>query len=370
MSRNSLLFSPLGLGSLQLPNRVIVSPMCQYSSEDGFASDWHLVHLGAFAKSGAGLVFTEAAAVLPEGRISPQDLGLWKDEHIAELKRITGFIHSQGSYAGIQLAHSGRKGSTLRPWEGDGEVKPAEGGWQVAAPSAIPFSSSYPRPVELEHSGIGAITDAFVAAAERAAAANFDVIEIHSAHGYLLHEFLSPLSNKRTDQYGGPLENRIRMLIEVVDAVRGVWPAPKPLFVRISATDWVPGGWDLPQSIELAKHLKHHGVTLIDVSSGGNIADAKIPVGPGYQTPFAEAIRREAGIATGTVGMITNAEQAEHVLRTQQADAVLLAREFLRDPFWTLHAAQELGQSISWPVQYTRGAKGEVAVRQPVEADE
>lgn len=366
MAFNTVLFSPLQVGSLALPNRVMVSPMCQYSSQDGFANDWHLVHLGAFAKGGAGLVFTEAAAVLPEGRISVQDLGLWKQEQVTELRRITNFIHSQGVYAGIQLAHAGRKASTLRPWDGDGELSAAKGGWQTVAPSAIPFADHYPRPVELDAQGIAKVREAFTAAAARALEAGFDVMEIHAAHGYLLHQFLSPLSNRRTDAYGGAFANRARLLLEVVDAVRGVWPAPRPLFVRISATDWADGGWDLPQSIQLSRLLREHGVDLIDVSSGGMVPNAAIPVGPGYQVSFAETIRREADIATGAVGMITSAEQAEQLLRTGQADAVLLAREHLRDPFWTLNAAQTLHQTVSWPAQYLRAATGRVEARQPV----
>jgi 2,4-dienoyl-CoA reductase-like NADH-dependent reductase (Old Yellow Enzyme family) len=332
--------------------------MCQYSSEDGFSNDWHLVNLGSRAVGGAGLIFTEAAAVLPEGRISPQDLGLWKDEHIAGLRRIVDFLHQQGSLAGIQLAHSGRKGSTARPWAPkQGYVTPAEGGWEnVMAPSALRFSDNYPLPIALDPGGIQAIARAFVRATERALEAGFDLVEVHSAHGYLLHEFLSPLSNQRTDEYGGSFENRIRLLVEVVDAVRAVLPAEFPLLVRISATDWAEGGWDVDQSVALAKVLKKHKVDLIDISSGGLTTRQVMQLGPGYQTAFAERIRREAEIPTGAVGMITEAAQAEHILRTGQADIVLIAREFLRQPYWALDAAEELGDAISWPAQYLRSA--------------
>jgi 2,4-dienoyl-CoA reductase-like NADH-dependent reductase (Old Yellow Enzyme family) len=342
--------------------------MCQYSSEDGFATDWHLVHLGSRAVGGAGLVFTEATAVSPEGRISPQDLGLWKDEHIDMLRRIVGFVHSQGSYAGIQLAHAGRKASTKRPWDGEGVLKAEDGGWtNVYAPSAIPFASNYPQPIAMTKDDIQRTTACFATSAQRAMQAGFDLIEIHSAHGYLLHEFLSALSNHRTDEYGGPLENRIRMLVEVVDAVRTVWR--KTLFVRISATDWAEGGWDADQSVALTKVLAGHGVDLMDVSSGGLAPNVKIPVGPGYQTPFAEKIRKETGVPTGAVGMITDAVQADHVVRTGQADLVLLAREFLREPYWAIHAAGELGKKGTWPVQYIRAASAGADVRVAVEYD-
>lgn len=351
------LFSPIEIGSLTLPNRVVVSPMCEYSSEDGFANDWHLVHLGSRAVGGAGLIFTEAAAVLPEGRISPQDLGIWKDGHVEFLARITAFLHGQGARAGIQLAHAGRKASTYRPWEGEGVVAPAASGWtEVVAPSAVPFAPNYPQPEELDRSGIARICEVFREAAQRAERAGFDVIEIHSAHGYLLHEFLSPLSNQRSDEYGGSFENRVRLLLEVVGGVRRVWRRERPLFVRISATDWTEGGWDLQQSARLARLLKEQGVDLIDVSSGGNVAGAQIPVGPGYQTQFAEAIRAQAAILTGAVGMITDPAQAAHIVRTGQADLVFIAREFLRDPYWPLHAAAALGEAASWPVQYLRAA--------------
>jgi 2,4-dienoyl-CoA reductase-like NADH-dependent reductase (Old Yellow Enzyme family) len=362
------LFSPITIGSVTLPNRIVVSPMCEYSCTDGFANDWHLVHLGSRAVGGAGLIFTEATAVTTEGRISPQDLGLWKDEHIEPLARITSFLHSQGSYAGIQLAHAGRKASTSTPWMGEGVVAPDAGGWsEVFAPSAIKFSPTYPQPHELDRAGIARLTGAFRAAAVRADRAGFDVIEIHSAHGYLLHEFLSPISNQRSDEYGGSFENRTRLLLEVADSVRAVWPRERPLFVRISCTDYVDKGWDLEQSVRLAGLLKEHGVDLIDASSGGNVATAQIPVGPGYQTQFAEAIRKQTGILTGAVGMITDPAQAGHILRTGQADLVIIAREFLRDPYWTAHAAAALGETASWPSQYLRAAPRGSTPRKPVE---
>jgi 2,4-dienoyl-CoA reductase-like NADH-dependent reductase (Old Yellow Enzyme family) len=351
------LFSPLQLRGVTLPNRIAVSPMCQYSCEEGFATDWHLVHLGSRAVGGAGLVIVEATAVSAEGRISPQDHGIWLDAHIPMLRRITDFIHSQRSNAGIQLAHAGRKASTQRPWDGDSVVPVSEGGWtNVFAPSAIPFSEKYPMPIALDAAGIRKVVDDYAAATRRAREAGFDLIEIHSAHGYLLHEFLSPLSNQRTDDYGGSFENRIRALLEVVAAVRSEWPEDRPLFVRISATDWAEGGWDADQSVALARILKDRGVDLIDCSSGGLVANAKIPIGPGYQVPFAERVRKEAGIATGAVGMITEPAQADTIIRSEQADIVLLAREMLRDPYWPLHAAQTLGQKIGWPVQYLRAA--------------
>ena len=351
------LFDPLTIRDITFANRVFMSPMCEYSSTDGYANDWHLVHLGSRAVGGAGLVLTEATAVLPEGRISPQDLGIWKDDHIEPLARIVRFIHQQGGVAGMQLAHAGRKASTYRPWEGNGTIPESEGGWSnVVAPSALAFAHHYPKPQALSVDGIHRIISAFVAAARRACEAGFRVIEIHAAHGYLIHEFLSPLSNQRTDAYGGSFENRTRLLREIVAAVRASWPEQAPLFVRISATDWVDGGWDIQQSVELARKLNQLGVDLIDCSSGGNVAQAAIPVGPGYQTPFAERIRREANMLTGSVGMITSPVQAEHIIGTGQADAVIIAREFLRDPYWPLLAARELGQAVSWPVQYLRAA--------------
>lgn len=371
-THRSQLFSPLQLANVTFPNRIFVSPMCQYSSQDGFTNDWHLVHLGSRAQGGAALVFTEAAAVLPEGRITPQDLGIWKDEHIAGLKRIVEFGHSQGARMAVQIAHAGRKASMAIPWAREQRyLHPGEGGWEnVMAPSAVPFDRSYGKPVALDQAGLQTITRAFASAAERGRKAGFDLLEIHAAHGYLLHEFLSPLSNQRTDQYGGSFENRIRLLIEVVDAVRARWPEELPLLVRISATDWAEGGWDIDQSVALSKVLKQHGVHPVDVSSGGMVPNVAMPVGPGYQTPFAERIRREAQIPTGAVGMITEAHQAEHIVRTGQADVVLLAREMLRDPYWPLHAAQALGDSISWPPQYLRAAPQGSTERQATTAVE
>src|SRR5579871_2308163 len=364
------LFDPLKIRDITFANRVFVSPMCEYSSIDGYATDWHLVHLGSRAVGGAGLVLTEATAVLPEGRISPQDLGIWMDDHIGPLARIVRFIHGQGSVAGMQLAHAGRKASTYRPWDGQGAIPESVGGWQkVVAPSAIQFADSYPMPQALSRDGIREVVNAFAAAAKRAWAAGFRIIEIHAAHGYLLHEFLSPLSNQRSDEYGGSFENRTRALHETIVAVRRVWPERAPLFVRISATDWVDGGWDVQQSVELARQLKGLGVDLIDCSSGGNSARAKIPVGPAYQTPFAEQIRREANILTGAVGMITSPAQAEQIITAGQADAVLLAREFLRDPYFPVHAAQQLGQTTSWPVQYLRAAPDGSTPRLPRTSD-
>lgn len=351
----SVLFSPLSLRSIQLKNRIVVSPMCQYSSEDGFATDWHLVHLGSRAVGGAGLIITEATAVSAEGRISPNDLGIWKDEHIDALQRITQFIRQQGSVAGIQLAHAGRKASTQRPWDGGKAIAPTdETGWQTVAPSAIPFSKDAPPPMALTDEGLKKVRADFVEATKRSLKADFQVIEIHAAHGYLLHQFLSPLSNQRTDNYGGSFENRIRLLLEVLEDIQTVWPATLPLFVRISATDWTEGGWTIEDSVRLAAILKEKGVDVIDASTGGNVANAKIPVGPGYQVTFAERIRQETGIMTGAVGMITTAEQADKILTDGQADLVLLAREFLRDPYFPLHAAQVLGDESAWPLQYDR----------------
>ncbi len=364
------LFEPLSIGSVTFPNRLFVSPMCEYSAVDGLANDWHFVHLGCRAVGGAGLVMTEATAVTPEGRISPQDLGLWADGQIEPLARIVRFIHAHGSVAAIQLAHAGRKASTYRPWSGDGAVPAAEGGWtNVVAPSAVPFASHYPMPTAMTPDGIRATVAAFAGAARRAYDAGFRVVEIHAAHGYLLHEFLSPLSNHRTDGYGGSFANRTRLLLEVVAAVRTVWPDALPLFVRLSATDWTDGGWDLPQSIELARLLARAGVDLVDCSSGGNVLGARIPLGPGYQTAFADEIRRHAGVRTGAVGQITTAVQAEHIVFTGQADAVLVARELLRDPYFPLRAARELGQDITWPEQYLRAGPSGARVRTPVVDD-
>ena len=362
------LFDPLAIREVKFANRVFVSPMCQYSSHDGYANDWHFVHLGSRAVGGAGLILTEATAVLPEGRISPQDLGIWEDGHIEALARIVSFIHKQGSIAGMQLAHAGRKASTRRPWEGQGLIPEDEGGWkQVVAPSALAFAETYPMPQALTSEGIEETIAAFAAAARRACQAGFRVIEIHAAHGYLIHEFLSPLSNKREDDYGGSFENRTRLCREIVAAVRSAWPKELPLFMRISAADWIDGGWTIDESVKLAAQLKPMGVDLIDCSSGGNVPHATIPVGPGYQVAFAERIRREAEIMTGAVGMITSPVQAEHIIRTEQADAVIMAREFLRDPYWPLQAARELRQPVAWPVQYLRAAPNGAQPRVPVD---
>lgn len=351
------LFSPFQLRSIEFRNRIGVSPMCQYSCDDGFASDWHLVHLGCRAQGGAGLVMLEASAVLPEGRISPADLGIWKDEHVTNLRRIAAFIHTQGSRAGIQLAHAGRKASTATPFgAGRTLVSPADGGWQPVAPSAIAFAPDYGVPTALDASGIKAIVEGFRQAARRALEAGFDFVEIHSAHGYLLHEFLSPLANLRTDSYGGSFENRIRLVLEVVDAVRTEWPEHLPLFVRISATDWADGGWNADESVELAKKLREHGVDLVDASSGGLVPNAQIPAAPGFQVQFAARIRREAGIATAAVGLITEPAQANSIVADGEADLVFLARAMLRDPYWPVHAAAALGEAASWPKQYLRAA--------------
>jgi 2,4-dienoyl-CoA reductase-like NADH-dependent reductase (Old Yellow Enzyme family) len=362
----SHLFAPFQLRGITLPNRIAVSPMCEYSATDGFANDWHLVHLGSRAVGGAGLIIQEATAVLPEGRISPEDLGLWNDEQIAPLARINRFISEQGSVPGIQLAHAGRKASTFSPWRGNGEVKPAEGGWQVVAPSAIAFSPEYPQPVALDQAGIDRVIEAFAAATRRAVSAGYKVVEVHAAHGYLLHQFLSPLSNQRTDEYGGSLENRARLLLQVTRATRAALPDDLPLFVRISATDWVEGGWTAEESVVIARWLKEAGADLIDVSSGGSVPVAPIPVGPGYQTRFADQIRREAEVATGAVGMIVEPAQADHIVHTGQADLVLLARELLRDPYWPLHAATALHTTTTWPEQYLRAAPKGSTPRQPL----
>ena len=353
------LFRPLAIRNVVLKNRIVVSPMCEYSAHDGFAGDWHLVHLGSRAVGGAGLILTEATAVSPEGRISLQDLGIWKDEHITELRRIVQFVRAQGSEIGIQLAHAGRKASTTVPWKGARVLTEAEGGWEIVAPSSIPFNEHYGMPVALTKEGIRQVVADFRAAAHRAMQAGFRVVEIHAAHGYLIHQFLSPLSNHRQDEYGGSFENRVRLLQEVVEAVRTVWPATYPLFVRLSVTDWVDGGWGEEESIRLAALLKDREVDLVDCSSGGLVSFAKIPVGPLYQTPFSESIRRATGILTGTVGMITTAMEAESILESGKADLVLLARQLLRDPYFPLHAAAELGyQEMHWPLQYERAKKG------------
>jgi len=349
------LFAPLTIRDVTFRNRIVVSPMCQYSSVDGFADDWHVVHLGSRAVGGAGLVITEAAAVEARGRISPNDLGIYDDRHIEPLARINRFIHAHGAVAGIQLAHAGRKAGTARPWEGGKPISQAEGGWTpIVGPSAVPFDAGYQIPEALDESGIAKIVQAFGFAAQRALDAGYRVIEIHGAHGYLLNEFYSPLSNHRTDRYGGSFANRTRLLREVAEEIRRRWPERYPLFVRISATDWAEGGWDIEQSVELAQQLKPLGVDVIDASSGGNVPGVSIPVGPGYQTLFAARIRQEAGILSAAVGMITAPAQADHIVRTGQADLVLLAREMLRDPYWPLRAAKELRQEIPVPPQYAR----------------
>lgn len=348
------LFDSFALRGLTLKNRLVVSPMCEYSSVDGFANDWHLVHLGSRAVGGAGLILTEAAAVSPEGRITPDDLGIWEDEHIDFLKRITAFIAAQGTVPGIQLAHAGRKASTYTGWKGSGAVPVADGGWQVVGPSVLPFADNYSVPAALDAAGIQKVIADFRAATTRALVAGFQVVEIHAAHGYLLHEFFSPLSNQRTDAYGGSFDNRIRLTVDVTRAVREVLPAELPLFVRISATDWTEGGWTIEESVALAKVLKENGADLIDTSTGGNVPVANIPATPGYQVEFAARIRREAGIATGAVGLITTPAQAEEIVAQGQADLVLLARQELRDPYFPLHAAHALGADVAWPVQYER----------------
>ena len=350
----SKLFSPFRLRGLEFRNRVFVSPMCQYSSPEGLATDWHMVHLGRRAVGGAGLVLTEASAVSRDGRISPDDAGIWGDEHTEAWRRITWFVKEQGARVGIQLAHAGRKASTPAPWLGDRALRPSEGGWQPVGPSPVAFDVGSPVPTEMTPDQIKGVVADFTAAARRSLEAGFDVAEIHAAHGYLLHEFLSPLSNRRTDAYGGCLANRMRLPLEVARAVRGVWPEGLPVFVRLSATDWVEGGWDVAQSVELSRALGEAGIDLIDCSSGGSAPGAKVPVGPGYQVPFSEAIRQGAGIATAAVGMITAPAQAEEIVASGKADAVLLGRELLRDPYWPLHAAKVLGSRAQWPKQYGR----------------
>jgi 2,4-dienoyl-CoA reductase-like NADH-dependent reductase (Old Yellow Enzyme family) len=354
MARHPQLFTPLTLRELTLRNRIVVSPMCQYSATDGYANDWHLVHLGSRAVGGAGLVIVEATGVSPQARISPADLGIWLDDQADALARSVRFVKGQGAAAGIQLAHAGRKASTAAPWDGGKTVPKEAGGWTPVAPSAIPFAEGSPVPHALTREEIAAIVGQFEAAALRARAAEFDVIELHAAHGYLLHEFLSPLTNHRDDEFGGSFENRVRFPLQVARAVREAWPGWLPVFVRISATDWVEGGWSLSESIALARELKELGIDLVDCSSGGLVADAKIPVGPGYQAPLSASVREGAGIATGAVGLVTSAEQAEQILATGQADLVLLAREMLRNPYWPLLAARRLGAAVDWPNQYLR----------------
>ena len=350
----SKLLSPISIKNVSLRNRIVVSPMCQYSAVDGFANDWHLVHLGSRAVGGAGLIIQEATAVSPEGRITPGDLGLWNDEQIEKLQQITAFIHQHGAVAGIQLAHAGRKASCARPWDGGKQLKKPEGGWQTIAPSAIPFHPDDTSPNGLDAEGIRNVVADFKSAAQRALRAGYKLIEIHAAHGYLIHQFFSPLSNNRTDRYGGSFENRIRLLLEIIQAVQTAWPENLPLFVRISATDWVDGGWDIEESIALSAILKGLNVDLIDCSSGGLVSYAKIPFVPGYQVNFAERIKKETGILTGAVGLITEVNQAEQILENEQADLILIARASLRDPYFALHAAKTLEEDISLPIQYHR----------------
>jgi 2,4-dienoyl-CoA reductase-like NADH-dependent reductase (Old Yellow Enzyme family) len=364
----ALLFDPLQIRGVTLQNRIGVSPMCQYSSQDGFANDWHLVHLGGRAVGGASLVFTEATAVTAEGRITAEDLGIYKDAHVEFLHRIVRFLKSQGTVPGMQIAHAGRKASTQIPWEGSSKVSVGDGGWVPVAPSAVAFSETYPMPRALLKEEIHAIVDAFAQAARRALEAGFEVLEIHAAHGYLAHEFFSPLSNFRNDEYGGSFENRTRIGREIVSAVRKVWPDNLPLLIRISATDWKEGGWNLDEAVQLAKQLKPLGVDLVDCSSAGLVVDQKIVAGPGFQVPFAERIRRDAEIPTATVGLIETKEQVVDILAKNQADLVLMAREFLRDPYWPLRTARELKQKISWPAQYLRAAPPDSPARKPTEA--
>jgi 2,4-dienoyl-CoA reductase-like NADH-dependent reductase (Old Yellow Enzyme family) len=347
------LLSPLTIRGVSFRNRIAMSPMCEYSAQDGFANDWHLVHLGSRAVGGAALIMVEATAVTAEGRISPGDLGIWKDEHIEPLGHIARFVHSQGAVAGIQLAHAGRKASCDLAWKGGARLKSAEqGGWPVVGPSSVPFDEADPVPIPLDEAGIDGVIDAFEAGARRALKAGFKVLEIHAAHGYLLHEFLSPISNHRNDRYGGSLENRMRLLLQVAERLRGLMPEELPLFVRISATDWVEGGWNIEQSVELAKRLKGVGVDLIDVSSGGTVPYARIPVAKGYQVPFARRIREEVDIRTGAVGLITEPRHADEIITGGDANLVFIAREMLREPYWALKAQQALGEEPGWPIQY------------------
>ncbi len=350
----SKLFSPLIIKDIAFKNRIVISPMCQYSAVDGFANNWHLVHLGSRAVGGAALIIQEATAVSAEGRITPSDLGIFKDEHVEKLQNITQFIHQQGAVAGIQLAHAGRKASCAIPWNGSKQLNEKEGGWKTVAPSAIAFNPEDNAPQALDGDGIRKVISDFKMAAIRSLQAGYKVVELHAAHGYLMHQFLSPLSNHRTDNYGGSFENRIRLLLEIVKEVQSVWPQKLPLFVRISATDWVEGGWNIDESVKLSSILKTDGVDLIDCSSGGLVPHAKIPLGPGYQVPFAERIKKETGILTSAVGLITEVEQAEHILKKGAADLILLARQSLREPYFALKAATQLGEDITWPVQYVR----------------
>jgi len=350
----SKLFSPLVIKDIEFKNRMVISPMCQYSAANGFANDWHLVHLGSRAVGGVALVIQEATAVSAEGRITPGDLGLYKDEHIGKLQVITKFIHEQGALAGIQLAHAGRKASCSVPWNGGNKLKKGEGGWETVAPTSVAFNIEDDAPEALDGNGILQVIEDFKAAAQRSLSAGYKVVEIHAAHGYLIHQFLSPLSNHRIDNYGGSFENRIRLLLEIVKAIQTVWPQNLPLFVRISATDWADGGWNIDEAVKLSAILKETGVDLIDCSSGGLVPYAKIPWKPGYQVTFAERIKKEAGILTSAVGLITEVQQAEHILKKGEADLILLGRESLREPYFALKAAADLGDDITWPLQYQR----------------
>jgi 2,4-dienoyl-CoA reductase-like NADH-dependent reductase (Old Yellow Enzyme family) len=354
----SALFSPIRLREITVKNRIFVSPMCQYSCEEGIPNTWHLVHLGSRAVGGAGLVMCEASGVKPQGRISPHDAGIWSEAHAQAWAPITAFIKAQGAVPAMQLAHAGRKASTHSPWRGSGAVDADHGGWQVVGPSAVPFSREYPQPRAMSNADIDRCVEDFRRAAQHSLQARFEIVEIHMAHGYLLHEFLSPLSNQRNDEYGGSLENRMRFPLRVAEAVRKAWPEHLPVFVRISASDWKDGGWDIRQSIEFCRRLKALGIDLIDCSSGGNVADAKIALVPGYQVPFATAIKNEVGIATSAVGLITDAVQAEQIVATGLADSVSLARAMLRDPYWPRHAALALGVDPQWPDQYKRAQVG------------
>jgi 2,4-dienoyl-CoA reductase-like NADH-dependent reductase (Old Yellow Enzyme family) len=355
MTTDAHLFSPLTLRDVTFRNRVAVSPMCQYSAEEGRVTDWHLAHLGARAQGGAGLIITEAAAVAPEGRISPQDVGIWRDDQLDSLARVVRFLHDHGAVAGIQLAHAGRKASTARPWEGHGPLDSDSGGWRpVVGASPLPFAEGYPTPEPLDAGGIRRVVESFRTATERALAAGFKVVELHAAHGYLLHSFLSPLTNQRSDEYGGSFDGRTRLVLEVVQAVRDAWPDTLPLFLRISCTDWVDGGWTLQDSVALAMKAASLGIDLVDCSSGGLLPTAPIPLKPGYQVPFAQELRAEAGVATGAVGLITEPAHADQIVRSGQADLVLLGRQLLREPHWPLRAARELGQEVAWPLQYER----------------
>jgi len=350
----SLLFTPLQIKEIIFKNRLVVSPMCQYSSENGFANDWHLVHLGSRAVGGAGLVIQEATAVSPEGRITPDDMGIYLDAHIHKLQQINSFIHKQDVVAGIQLAHAGRKASHASPWKGGKQLSAQQGGWKTVSASTLSFSEEEEPPLALDKTGIQKVLDDFAQATVRAKEAGFRVLEIHAAHGYLVHQFLSPLSNRRTDDYGGSFENRTRLLMEITEAVQAAWTPEYPLFVRISASDWTDRGWGIDEAVKLSAILKNKGVDLIDCSSGGISPKIPIPLGPGYQVPFAARIRKQAGILTGAVGLITRADQAEEILAREEADMIVMARELLRDPYFPLHVAQELHENLPWPLQYER----------------